>query len=279
MTRVPFYKMEASGNDFVIIDNRKGEIRDPKAFGRTVCAWHRGIGADGVLFIEPSDQHDFFLRIVNADGSEAEACGNGYRCVGRFAHEVLGLKPKMTFDTLAGPVTAEMKKKSVKVQMVQPQDLREGISLTVQNRTFETASINTGVPHVVIWTKDLANVQVKEWGRAIRFHEKFQPKGTNVNFVQLAQDGLLQVRTYERGVEDETLACGTGSVAAAVTAWTQKKASSPVYVETRSGEHLIIHIESSGSSLKKVFLEGSAQFVFEGKILMEALRHINGSHA
>ena len=165
MQPIKFYKMVASGNDFVVIDNRKKTISNIKKFGAKVCPPHVGIGADGVLLIEPSKKADFFLRIVNADGSEAEACGNGYRCVGRLAHEKLGFEKKMSFDTLAGLIEAEVKGKSASVLMPKPVDYQKNIELDVNGRILKMDFINTGVPHVVIYSEDLNRVPVVELGR------------------------------------------------------------------------------------------------------------------
>ena len=265
---IQFYKMVASGNDFIVIDNRTKMIQDAKKFGANMCLPHIGVGADGVLLIEPSKKSDFFLRIVNADGSEAEACGNGYRCVARYAHEKLGFGRKMTFDTLAGMIQAEVRGKYVSVLMAEPRDYRRDVRLEVNGRTLKMDFINTGVPHAVIYSEGLNQIPVTELGRAIRYHEHFKPQGTNVNFIELNGSSEIRIRTYERGVEEEMLACGTGSVAAALTSALTCRAVSPVNVKTRSGETLEVSFELANGKPTKVFLNGNADYVYEGHLLM-----------
>jgi len=273
---IHFYKFQASGNDFVVMDHRKKVISNLKAFAARVCPVHTGIGADGVLVIERSAKADFAARIFNADGSEAEACGNGFRCVGRFAHDILKYPAKMKFESISGLIAAEVKKEKVRVQLVQPQVLKLNGGISVCGEDFDYDFFNTGVPHVVIFTDRLDKANVFEWGRAIRAHKQFAPKGTNVNFVQClfsagkpASRGgsKITVRTYERGVEDETQACGTGSTASALAAVLKFGLKSPVDVLTRGGEVLKVSFEfdNAGRPLK-AFLEGRAGFVYEGKI-------------
>lgn len=264
--------MVASGNDFLVIDNRKKIVRDAKKFAAEVCRPHLGVGADGVLLIEPSQKADFFMRIVNADGSEAEACGNGYRCVGLYAHELLKFPKSMRVETLAGEIKIDVNSKTVRAKMADPTEYREKVeipNLETSGRTLHAAFINTGVPHVVIFTEGLDQTPVVELGHAIRHHKIFQPRGTNVNFAEVAGKNLLSIRTYERGVEDETLACGTGTVAGAIVANLTGRVEVPVQVKTKSGEILKVYFERSGNRIQNVFLEGTAKFVFEGRMIVE----------
>lgn len=269
MSQTKFYKMVASGNDFVVIDNRGKIVSDAKKFGAKVCPPHIGVGADGVLLIEPSKKADFFLRIVNSDGSEAEACGNGYRCVSRFAHEKLGFSNKITFETLAGPIQAEVKGDHVSVLMAEPRDYQKDITVEVNGRALKMDFINTGVPHVVIYSASLDQIAVSEIGRLIRYHKRFQPQGTNVNFIEVSGPNQLRIRTYERGVEDETLACGTGSVAAALVSTLTGRVNSPVEVKTKGGEVLKVSFELVNGKLTRVFLSGNAEYVYEGNLLLK----------
>lgn len=266
---IKFHKMQASGNDFVVIDHRKKFISNLKAFAAKVCPIHTGIGADGVLVIETSTKADFKARIFNADGSEAEACGNGFRCVGRFARDILKFPAKMKFESISGVISAEVKKERVRVQLAQPRILEEKGGVSVCGEDFDYDFFNTGVPHVVIFQDRLEKANVFEWGRAIRSHKKFAPKGTNVNFVKHRGGSKITVRTYERGVEDETLACGTGSTASALAAVLKFDVKSPVEVLTRGGEVLKVSFEfdAEGRPLK-AFLEGGAHVVYEGKITL-----------
>lgn len=267
--------MVASGNDFLVIDNRNKIVSNPKKFADEVCRPHLGVGADGVLLIESSRQADYFLRIVNADGSEAEACGNGYRCVALYAHKILGASKKVKFETLSGMIETELvssgkngKGNRVRAKMADLSEYRERISIPLNDRALTAAFVNTGVPHVVIFSDELKNIAVTELGRAIRHHKQFAPRGTNVNFVQVTGPDSVAVRTYERGVEEETLACGTGATAAAVVGVFTKRVSGPVQVSTKSGEILTVHLKQSGEKIRDIFLEGNAEFVFEGKLFI-----------
>ena len=265
-TSIAFHKVVASGNDFILVDNREKLITNAKAFAQRVCDRHHGIGADGVLLLEPSLRADFFMRIVNSDGSEAEACGNGYRCVGLFVNQVLHMRPVMDFETLVGNVHAEVSGNVIKVQTIPPSGYKHNLLVKLGKQSLKADFINTGVPHVVIFSEGLDELPVKELGRTIRYHHDFKPKGTNVNFVEITGPSHLRIRTYERGVEDETLACGTGSIAAAICAVLTKKVSAPVTVETKSGDLLKVYLEMEGKKIKNVFLEGGARIVFEGKL-------------
>lgn len=259
--------MVASGNDFILIDNRTKSIQDPKSFAKKVCPFHTSVGADGVLLLEPSQKADYFLRVINSDGSEAEACGNGYRLAGLFANQILKSPKKVKFETLAGNIDVEVNGATAKVLMAQPKDFRRDVQLNVGGRQVHCAFINTGVPHVVIFAEGLDAVPVFELGRAIRYHDHFKPAGTNVNFVSVIGENRLRIRTYERGVEEETLACGTGSVAAAIVSVLTNRISAPVEVETNGGV-LKVYFDRAGEQVKNVYLEGDAKFVYEGKLIL-----------
>ena len=234
--------MNGCGNDFILIDNRTARLAmDPAVFCQSVCRRKRSVGADGLILIESSDAFDFQWQFYNADGSRAEMCGNGARCAARFAHHTGIAGEKMVFRTDAGPIEAQIYGDQVKIKMTPPFACRTevAIDLSVGRRTV--SSINTGVPHVVLETDRLAEEQIVPLGREIRHHACFAPAGTNVNFVQPDGDNRLQVRTYERGVEDETLACGTGCVAAALVTALRRRWSAPIPVVTRSGGILTIY--------------------------------------
>jgi diaminopimelate epimerase len=269
MSKIPFHKMAASGNDFLVIDNRKGIVKDASTFARKVCPPHESVGADGVLLLEASQKSDFLMRIINADGSEAEACGNGFRCIGLYAHAVLKFPKSMKVETLSGEVVVDIQGKIIKVKMVDPREYRSDIQLADVSQdalTLECTYINTGVPHAVIFTDALGSFPVERVGQAVRNHDRFQPQGTNVDFVEVKSNRALAVRTYERGVEAETLACGTGVTAAAIVAHLTKRVMVPVSVTTKSGDQVKVYMENSGTTVRNVFLEGGAKFVFEGSI-------------
>jgi len=272
MLKVPFYKMSGSGNDFIIIDNREGtydKLKTPE-FVTAVCRRSISIGADGLIFIENSKSCDFIWRFYNSDGSAPEMCGNGARCAARFA-VLNGIAGKsMSFETVAGIITAQVKSEVVKIRLSQPGEMKTNVNLDVDGEILSLSFINTGVPHAIILLDDIETVQIKELGSKIRFHKYFQPVGTNVNFISIASDNVVNIRTYERGVEDETFACGTGSVAAALVAVAMGRVSSPVKVKTRSNEILTVHVKENSPPFKEVYLEGGTRVVYEGEIWDEA---------
>ncbi len=267
LSSLRFHKMVASGNDFIVVDNRRGVIKHPKNFAAEVCQIHHGIGADGVLLLENSKKAAFKMRIINSDGSEAEACGNGFRCIALYAYERLGLPHHFQFESLAGILSAEVTAPRVKVGMVQPKDYRTRQTLEVSGNRLHYSFINTGVPHAVILVEGLAKIDVENLGRAVREHRAFKPKGTNVNFVEVKNNHEIQVRTYERGVEKETLACGTGSTASALITALAGYTKSPVAVHTSGGEVLKIGFQITSSKILDVSLEGEAKIVYEGVLV------------
>ncbi len=266
-----FYKMTGAGNDFVAINNLEGVLpSDPEERAdliRRLCHRRFGVGADGTLFIEPSATAHFRMRYYNSDGGEAETCGNGARCIARFAH-LLGIAPeRMRFDTQAGPYEAIIKPDTVTISMSDAQDLRMDVPIEIPGLFRGTVDfVNTGVPHALVRVPDVEKAPVVELGRALRFHEAFAPQGTNVNFVSTTSTpNHLMIRTYERGVEDETLACGTGSVASAILTASRGLTTSPVRLTTRSGTDLIVSFEPTDNGARQVRLEGEARVVFIGQ--------------
>jgi len=259
--------MQASGNDFVVIDHQEPFIHDVKAFAKKVCVRQFGVGADGLLLIEKSNKADFKMRIINSDGSEAEMCGNGSRCVVLFAKEVLKLSVPFEMETLAGIISSEIKDGWVKVKLTDPKDYRPPFSIIVNGQKTLVSFINTGVPHVLHFQKKVDGFPVQIVGQAIRVHKEFAPRGTNVNFVQVTGSHDIFVRTYERGVEDETLACGTGVVASSVVSAIEHNVKSPVKVTTTGGEVLKVHFEIVKGHPANVYLEGKAHFSFRGELM------------
>lgn len=269
---IEFYKMSGSGNDFILIDNRDRALAvgDLVAFVRRVCRRKVSVGADGLIVIEPSDRVDFRWRFFNADGSEVEMCGNGGRCAARFAllRGIAG--EKMSFETGAGIIDAEVRNDVVKLRLTDPRDIVLDDRIRIGEQSLAVHSINTGVPHAIHFTDDIEGYDVFGTGRAIRRHERYQPAGTNVDFAVVLDSHTLRVRTYERGVEDETLACGTGCVASALVAALKGWVASPVDVHVRSGETLRIHFDRKGEGFTRVYLEGKAQVVYQGRLWDEA---------
>lgn len=261
-----FTKMNGAGNDFVLLDNRSGSLRlDAKTIER-ICDRHRGVGADGVLLVEPAaNGADFRMRYYNSDGGEAEMCGNGARCFARYASRLSGSTGRLSFETQAGVITADFTGSLVRINMSTPKDLRLNDSLDVLGERLTVHSINTGVPHAVVFVNDLEAIDVPRLGRAIRYHERFAPKGTNVNFVKVLDQNTVAIRTYERGVEGETLACGTGVVACALVTHELYGAQPPVGVRVKGGDLLQVGFTKS-DGFGDVTLTGPADFVFDGKI-------------
>lgn len=278
-----FYKMSGSGNDFIIIDNRDGSLlrRDLSSWIRAVCHRQQSVGADGLILIErsspaayESEQADFRWRFFNADGGEVDMCGNGGRCVARLAHHLGIAGPSLSFETRAGIVKACVEGNRVRLQMPDPRKLEMDVSIRVKDEVIVLDSIIVGVPHAVVWTSNIETAPVVSHGRAIRYHEAFSPEGTNANFAQVRADGAIWIRTYERGVEDETLACGTGSVATALIAAKKGMVRSPVVMHTRGGEELKIFFEQTGDGFAEVFLDGEARIIYEGQLWDEATEFV-----
>jgi diaminopimelate epimerase len=269
---IEFFKMSGSGNDFLLIDNRHGKLAvgNVVEFVKSVCERKVSVGADGLIIIEPSDRVDFRWRFFNADGSEAKMCGNGGRCAARFAYLMGIAGERMSFETGAGIIDAEVRGEVVKLRLTDPCDLVMNDQIQVKNQTLFVHSINTGVPHAVHFVRDPDGFDVFNTGRAIRYHEHYQPAGTNANFVMVIDSHTLRVRTYERGVEDETLACGTGSVASALIAARKGLVESPVDVRVQGGELLRIYFEMTADGFVKVYLEGKAKMVYQGTLWDEA---------
>jgi len=282
--RIHFYKMTGSGNDFILIDNRRGLIDGDRCqdLVRSVCRRRLSVGADGLILIEHDPEVDFKWRFFNLDASEAEMCGNAARCAPRFAY-LTGIvdKPRMAFRTLAGIIQAELLNDRVKAQVTSPHSLQMDLKIEAEDRSFDLDFINTGVPHavcIVANENELENVDVQGWGSSIRFHPHFEPAGTNVNFACIDDIHHINVRTYERGVEGETLACGTGDIASTLIAAARKLVRSPVEVKTRSGEFLTVHFETSrgardsnAAPFTSVHLEGEAKVVYEGDLWPDTL--------
>ncbi len=266
---IEFVKMTGTGNDFIVVDNRSDAVGTDRAgFARRCCARRRGVGADGVLLVEPSDEGaDFRMRIFNADGSEPEMCGNGARCIARFACK-RGIVPRqMVMETVAGPVSAQVEEDRVTIGMGQVALPCDPVRLQAEGQQWEVHPIESGVPHAIIFTEDLQAAPVEPVGRAIRRHDHFQPRGTNVDFVSVESDQGISVRTYERGVEAETLACGTGAIGSAVVAWARGKVARPPVNVRVQGGLLLIDFRPETDRVADVRLTGDAVFVYEGRLL------------
>jgi len=254
--------MSGTGNRFFVVDDRNGLVADPAAMTKDICG---RLGLDGGLFVRKSSRADFRMAIINADGSEAEMCGNGSRCVARFAFDRGVVRSRtMNFETQAGIIAAEvLEDGSVRVRLTDPKDGRLNFSLKTPSFDGKVSFLNTGVPHTVILSEDVDAMDVVRLGREIRYSEPFKPAGTNVNFMSVLDGSTIRVRTYERGVENETMACGTGSTASAIVSWMLGRTKPPVTVITRGGERLAVHFEpgkGSKDAVTNVRLEGPVRY-------------------
>ena len=264
-----FTKMNGAGNDFVMIDNRAGEVDLNAQQIARICDRHRGVGADGILLLEgASNGADFRMRYYNRDGGEAEMCGNGARCFARFAHRVAGASEELSFQTRAGVIQAELRGEQVRLWLGEPRDLRRDLEIEAGGRRWPAHFINSGVPHVVVPVANIAEVNVEAIGRSMRRHQLFAPAGANVNFLEKRGAREIAIRTYERGVENETLACGTGVVASALVFHQLTGAASPVAVWVRGGDQLAVGFVATPTGFDNVTLTGPADFVFEGQLAL-----------
>ena len=271
---IPFVKMSGAGNDFIVIDNRDGRVGDEAPdLARRVCRRRLSVGADGLILVEDHPSADFAWRFYNADGSRPGMCGNGARCVARFARLSGIAGDEMTFATLAGTIRARVRGDRVEIDMTPPGPVAGGEPIELHGTTVAPVTVDTGVPHAVVFVEDVEAVDVVGLGRPLRHHPRFAPAGTNANFVAVQRPGRLALRTYERGVEDETLACGTGAVAAALVAARRHGWPSPVDIETRSGAVLTVHFTPDGDGVRDVRLEGDARLVCRGEMGPDAWRY------
>jgi diaminopimelate epimerase len=264
-----FVKMSGAGNDFILLDDREGAIRLDREQVARLCHRQFGIGADGLILLVPSatGKADWAWRFFNSDGSDAEMCGNGARCFARYVQRVTGWsRPGLTFETAAGVIRATLEGEQVTIGLTEPTGMRLGERVPVAAGALEVHSVNTGVPHAVVFVPDADQAMVQQQGAELRYHEHFKPRGTNVNFAQVLGPGRIRVRTYERGVEGETLACGTGVTASALVASRVHGFQSPVRVQVQGGDLLEVSFDREGEAFKDVRLTGPATFVFEGRI-------------
>ena len=267
MKKIKFTKMVASGNDFVVLELKTSDL-SLSSLARDICERKFGVGADGLLVLGKSKVANVKMRIFNADGSEAEMCGNGARCVAYW----LNAKSKThgvrrDIETKAGIIKSITKDDFIKINLTDPKGLKLDIPVEVGQRTLKVNFIDTGVPHVVIFVEGLDKIDVENLGRFIRYHKIFAPRGTNVNFIEVLNDNSIKIRTYERGVEGETLACGTGSTASALIFALKSKAGNKIRVYTKGKEILSVYFKRNKNTFVDVWLQGKARIVFKGKYL------------
>lgn len=262
LSEITFYKYSATGNDFILFDNRAGHFTGQEVdFFREICQRRTAVGADGVLLIENSSEHDFRMRYFNADGSEA-TCGNGARSAAHFAFHHRIAASDMTF-TVGGEVySAQVNDQAVKLKMSAAREVNIDVHVVEEAGFEEGGFVNTGVPHFVLFCENLEQVDVNKIGRQYRRHVRFQPAGANVNFVQIVSITKIKLRTYERGVEEETLSCGTGCLASAFLAQLAGRTKLPTEVVTRGGT-LLVALDPRD---KRLLLTGNVALIYEGKL-------------
>ena len=268
--KIPFWKMHGAANDFIVVDDRALTFpAGDHAWLARIMSRRTGVGSEGVLLIQPAQATDFRMRFFNPDGGEVDMCGNGARCIARLASE-LGVAPaRMRFETGAGVVGAEVNGDQVLLTMTEPRDWRMNRALLIDGKLHPYHFVNSGVPHVVMEVDDLSAVDVRKLGAAIRYHDDFAPRGTNANFIALEGSDTVRVRTYERGVEDETLACGTGMVACGLIAGRLGRVQRPVRVKPASGDILEVDYTPTPDGATRVTLRGPAVHVFQGELSYE----------
>lgn len=275
---IPFYKMNGAGNDFIVIDNRDDVLRgfDLSRFVSLVCRRRKSIGADGLMLLERSSVADFKMRYFNSDGSEGEMCGNGARCIAKFAYLLGVAGERMRFETLSGVCEAEVVGEDIKVKFfdlsLKDVELKRFHDFGFGKVEFHFAKV--GVPHAVLYRDDVDSIPYEElisMAKKVRYAFEVFPRGTNVNFVKALSDSQILVRTYERGVEDETWACGTGSIASSVISSLLFGMRPPIVVKVKGGL-LKVDFRIEGDFIRDVYLEGDARVVAKGYITPDALK-------
>lgn len=264
MTELKFSKYSGAGNDFILIDNREGGFDADSGLIEKMCARQIAVGADGLILLENSDQADIRMRYFNADGGEAEMCGNGSRCLIAFARKLGIVKDEYSFQTMERVLKARVKGDAISIQMGEVLDTLLNIDIEVDARKCTVHFTNTGVPHTILFVDDLDQIDLDGTGGKIRFHQRFQPKGTNVDFVTKTGKNSVAMRVYERGVEGETLACGTGVTAAGIIANLVHNVKPPVKVAVRSGDTLTVDFKKSDDKFSDVVLTGPATLIYDG---------------
>lgn len=270
---IKFTKMHGCGNDFIIMDNREDELQiiEMSNFIKKVCTRKFHIGANGLVLLEKSSITDFSMRYFNADGSEGEMCGNGARCIAKFAYENKIVKKEMKFETLSGIYEAIVREDGdveINFPNISLSDVQLNLNLEMEGMFESYHFAIVGVPHTVIFTKNIemkSKKRFETWARQIRYREDLFPQGTNVNIVHVRNEHEISIRTYERGVEEETYACGSGATASAIIASLLKRISSPVCVQTKGGRLFVQH-QLVDDRIEEISLTGNAVVVYTGEI-------------
>lgn len=264
-----FAKYAGCGNDFILFDNRQGTFPlEHPGIIQSLCNRKQGIGADGVLLLENSSNALARMRIFNSDGSEAEMCGNGLRCFAKWLATLGYDSPTLSIEVMGRTLKTRRAGEGISIEMGAPQNIAWNIPISFNGRLLTVHHINTGVPHTVLFVNDINAINLAEWGPYLRNHPHWMPKGTNVTVAQQIGNEKYKIRTFERGVEGETLACGTGATAAALAAAYLNHLKSPLVIETLSKEELTIDFSLEKGNFSQVALTGAAQLIYKGEIVL-----------
>jgi len=267
---IKFTKMQASGNDFIVLENLDKKMNTSllKDLAVKLCKRKFGIGADGMLVWEKFKGFDGSMRVFNPDGSEPEMCGNGARCFALYLNKKLR-KNRLIIKTKGAVVFCNVKDNLVSIKMPDVKEIKSNIKLSSNSKKFLGNFLNTGVPHVVIFSKNVKKLNIQKYAPPIRFNTRLFPQGTNVNFVEKISANHILVRTYERGVEEETYSCGTGMVASSIVLVlkSKKEGSHTVIAENVYGQQVKVNIRNKGNNFFDIWLEAEAHFVYEGVLL------------
>lgn len=268
--KISFSKLSASGNDFIVIDNRKGIFSETAGeLATRVCARRYSVGADGLILVQNSERASIRVRYFNPDGSEFETCGNGGRSAVRFAYLSGMCDSKMTIETNVGIIDAEVAGDMVKLKFVGPSEVRLNQKLVVHGKEMIGHYVKLGDPHFVIYPNEFPTGTIVPLAREIRYHETLAPGGANVHFIDVLSRQKLRIRTYEKGVEDETLACGSGCISASIATFLQKQTDPPITFEPYSGIPVKVHFQPGGD-FQDLYLEGDARLIYHGELSSEA---------
>jgi len=265
--KIPFSKYQGTGNDFILIDDREGQFPNQNAeFIRSLCDRRFGIGADGLILLQRSSSADFKMRIFNSDGGEPGMCGNGLRCLIHFLKRLKIDKETCHIEVTGRIYFCRFQDEKIKICLGSPKILYWDLAIAIENEPLRLFVLDTGVPHAVVFTEDLEKIDLMQIGRKLRFHPKLAPEGANVDFAKILPSKEIRMRTYERGVEGETLMCGTGAAAVAFAAFQIYRLSSPIKIQAPQNEHLEFIVTPIQKGEHEIEMTGPAAIVFTGEI-------------
>lgn len=269
--RISFAKLSASANDFIVMDNRQGIFSDvASSLAQRICARRYSVGADGLILIERSEKATVRVRYVNPDGEEFNTCGNGGRCAARYTHLFVIPERHLTMETNIGVVKAEIVDRSVKLQLVNPTEIRLNLELSLEGRIYRGHYVQVGDPHFIVPFENIRTIDFVTIARKLRHHEGLGPAGANVHFIEPTARNRIKIRSFERGVEGETLACGSGCVSSATSTFRAGQSDPPIQFEPQSGIPVTVHFEPA-EDFGEIFLEGDARMIYQGELTHEAL--------